>query len=69
MFINDTPISLSVRRSNPLVVITLGAFVYPEPPSSKSTLMTCPLLTNTFALAPPPLPSNDSNLRTGGVKY
>ena len=35
MFINDTPISLSLKRSNPLVVITLGALVYPEPPSSK----------------------------------
>ena len=67
--INDTPISLSERTSNLLVVITFGALVYPEPPSIRSTLITWPLLTRTFALAPPPLPSNDSNLSIGGVKY
>ena len=68
MFINDTPISLSVRISNLLVVTTFGATVYPDPPSIRSTLITCPLLTSTFALAPPPLPSNGMTLNTGGVK-
>ena len=65
--INDTPISLSERTSNPLVAITFGAFVYPDPPSIRSTLITCPLLTSTFALAPPPSPFTGSNLSIGGV--
>ena len=65
--IKETPTSLSLKISNLLVVITFGAVVYPEPPSIKSTLITCPLLTNTSALAPPPLPSKVSNLSTGGV--
>ena len=67
--IREIPISLSDRISNLLVTITFGALVYPEPPSSKSTLITWPLLTRTFALAPPPSPFKGSNLRTGGVKY
>ena len=64
MLINDTPMSLSERTSNLLVAITFGAFVYPDPPSSKSTLITCPLLTSTFALAPPPSPFSGINFRT-----
>ena len=38
--IKDTPTSLSVKISNLLVAITLGAVVYPEPPSIRSTLIT-----------------------------
>ena len=67
--IKETPTSLSLSISNLLVVITLGALVYPEPPSIRSTLITCPLLTSTFALAPPPVPSLGMNFNTGGVKY
>ena len=67
--ISDTPISLSERISNLLVAITFGAFVYPDPPSIRSTLITCPLLTSTFALAPPPSPFSGINFRIGGVKY
>ena len=69
ILIKDTPISLSVRISNLLVVTTFGATVYPDPPSIRSTLITCPLLTSTFALAPPPVLSLGMNFNTGGVKY
>ena len=65
----DTPISLSFRISYFLATTTFGASVYPDPPSTSSTLTTCPLLTRTYAFAPPPSPFSGINSRTGGVKY
>ena len=38
--IRETPMSLSLKISNLLVVITFGAVVYPEPPAIRSTLIT-----------------------------